>query len=87
MSDHTVSQSLYLRDPDGNEVTVKWWQMPAGTYTGKVIINHANTLQAELEIPEDVKGGQTIHVILEVTDNGVPALTGYRRVVVEVGRR
>ena len=74
-------------DPDGNEVTVKWWQMPAGTYTGKVIINHANTLQAELEIPEDVKGGQTIHVILEVTDNGVPALTGYKRVIVEISVR
>ena len=61
--------------------------MPAGTYPGKVNINNANTLQAELEIPEDVKGGQTIHLILEVTDNGEPALTSYQRVVVEVGRR
>lgn len=76
-----------VSDPDGHELSVKWWQMPAGTYPGKVTINNANALQAELVMPDDVKGGQTIHVILEVTDNGVPALTSYQRVVVEVGRR
>lgn len=74
-------------DPDGHGVTVKWWQMPAGTYPGKVNILNANSLQAELEIPEAVKGGQTIHLILEATDNGVPALTSYQRVVVEIGKR
>lgn len=76
-----------VSDPDGNEVSVKWWQMPAGSYPGKVSINNANALEAELVVPDDVKGGQTIHVILEVTDKGVPALSSYRRVVVEIGKR
>lgn len=37
-----------------------------------------------LTIPSDAKEGDTIHLILCVTDNGTPRLTHYRRVVVEV---
>ena len=37
--------------------------------------------QATLDVPADAKG-RTIHVILEVTDAGEPALTRYRRIVV-----
>lgn len=81
-----VSLHGSVSDPDGNEVSVKWWQMPAGTYTGKVNINNGNALQAELTIPEDVKGGQTIHLILEATDNGSPALTSYQRIIIEIRR-
>jgi hypothetical protein len=36
---------------------------------------------AALEVPADADG-RTIHVILEVTDHGEPALTRYRRLVV-----
>ena len=35
-----------------------------------------------VEVPADAEGE---HVVCEVTDEGVPALTGYRRVMVEVG--
>ena len=36
------------------------------------------------EVPVDAQTGQTIHVILEATDRGTPALTRYQRVVVIV---
>jgi len=36
-----------------------------------------------LRIPKDA-GGKSIHVILEVTDNGSPSLAAYRRVIVSV---
>jgi hypothetical protein len=33
-------------------------------------------------MPNDIKKGETIHLILEVKDNGTPQLTRYQRVIV-----
>jgi hypothetical protein len=38
-------------------------------------------------VPVNAVPGQTIHMILEVTDDGTPALTRYQRVVVTVSAR
>ena len=35
-------------------------------------------------VPADAMAGQTIHLIIEATDDGAPALTRYQRVVVTV---
>ncbi|MEQ9376003.1 MAG: DUF1593 domain-containing protein [Imperialibacter sp.] len=72
-------------DPDGNKVTLRWSQLPVGTYRGKVEIEQSGTSKAEVLAPDDVRPGQTIHVILEATDNGKPALTRYQRVVIMIG--
>ena len=71
-----------VSDPDGNKVTVKWWQFQVGTYPKALNISNPTSLQTEVEIPKDAVSGQTIHIILEGTDNGTPALTRYARVVV-----
>lgn len=76
-----------VSDPDGDKISVKWWQMPAGSYQNKIEINNAESLQAEIVIPKEAPAGQTIHVILEATDNGSPSLTQYQRVIVEVRGR
>jgi Protein of unknown function (DUF1593) len=73
-----------VSDPDGNNVTVKWLQLPAGSYPNKVEILKADALQAEFTLPKDATAGQTIHIILEATDDGKPALTQYQRVIIEV---
>jgi hypothetical protein len=73
-----------VSDPDGNKVTVKWWQFQVGTYPKTVNIINPASLQTEVEIPKDAVSGQTIHIVLEATDNGMPALTRYARVVVTV---
>jgi len=73
-----------VSDDDGNKVSVKWWQMPVGAYPNKVEIQKADALQAEIMIPKEATAGQTIHVILEATDDGKPALTSYQRVILEV---
>ncbi|MFJ9584769.1 DUF1593 domain-containing protein [Streptomyces acidicola] len=70
-------------DPDGDAVTLRWWQYrEAGTYPGTVDVQGEDV--ARLTIPADARRGQTIHLILEATDNGTPALTSYQRVVVTV---
>lgn len=73
-----------VTDPDGNAVTIKWWQFAAGTYPNNVTILNPAAAQAQVQVPADAQGGQTIHLILEATDNGTPALTSYQRVIVTV---
>ena len=72
----------YAFDPDGDEVIVKWWQMPVGSCKGQARIDNADSMNATVNIPEDIEEGQTIHIILEATDNGTPSLTQYQRVVI-----
>jgi hypothetical protein len=70
-------------DHNGDKLTFKWWIQPeAGTYDGNVDILNNNTSKAVVIIPED-SAGKTIHLICEITDNGVPNLTSYRRVIFE----
>jgi hypothetical protein len=72
-------------DPDHDTVTVTWWQHnDAGTYPGDITFSDPAALTTTFRVPDDAKPGQTIHVILEATDNGTPRLTRYQRVIVTV---
>jgi hypothetical protein len=73
-----------VSDPDGNDVSIKWWQFQVGSYPNKVVISNPTSAQAEVFIPNDAVGGQTIHLILEATDNGTPSLTRYQRIIITV---
>lgn len=71
-------------DPDGDELTYQWiFYGEPGTFAAKdpVKITNANAKTASFVVPK-VKQPQTLHFILSVTDNGTPALTRYKRVVV-----
>ncbi len=71
-------------DPDGHALSYRWFIYPeAGTFQGDARLTSTNGLQTRLEIPAGAKPG-TVHVILEVTDNGSPSLYSYRRAIVAV---
>jgi len=73
------------RDPDKNEVDVRWWRWDeADSYTGAIAFDRVRGTSIRFEIPRDAPAGQTIHVIAEATDHGVPALTRYAHFVVTV---
>ncbi len=75
-------------DPDRNNVTYNWWQyFEVDSYSGKIEIINRNLDKASFIVPKDAKVGDTIHVILEVSDSGKPKLTRYQRVVVKVTER
>jgi hypothetical protein len=75
------------RDPDGDKLTFKWWVLPeAGTYQQIVAIAKTNSSRITVDVPAD-SAGRSIHVICEVTDNGSPNLTSYRRIIVEPADR
>ena len=71
------------KDPDGDKLKFSWWVInEAGTYPNEVAIGGSNSSQATVKVPED-SAGRSIHVICEVTDNGAPNLTSYRRIIIE----
>ena len=81
----TVRLEATVSDPDGDAVTVRWWQyVEADSYSGRVTLPDSTVLATSFRVPNDATPGSTIHLILEVTDNGTPALTRYQRVIVSV---
>ncbi len=70
-------------DPDHNNLSFIWWVLSdAGTYKQAVEIRGQDQSKATLDVPVN-SAGKTIHVICEVTDDGSPSLTSYRRVIFE----
>ena len=83
----TVRLRGTVSDPDRDQVTTRWWHYnDAGTYPGDVVIPNPTSLETSIRIPDDAKPAETIHLILEATDHGSPALTRYQRVIVTVSR-
>ena len=73
-----VRVSLYdQRDRKVIEIHTK----EAGTYPNPVKINNATCLDTFMLMPADAVRGQTSNLILQVTNDGVPPLTRYQRVV------
>ncbi|MEZ6042993.1 MAG: DUF1593 domain-containing protein [Planctomycetaceae bacterium] len=71
-------------DPDGNSISVHWYVYPEpGSFRGQVILSSDNGTQTSFMAPS-VDSMQTIHIVMEVIDNGIPALSSYRRAVVTV---
>jgi hypothetical protein len=73
-----------VTDPDGDAVSIKWWQFKVGSYEGDVTIQNPASASTSFVVPNDAQPGETIHLILEAVDNGSPALTRYHRVIITV---
>ena len=83
-------------DPDGNALSYEWFFYgEPGTFTTSsgrtgqpVVIQDFDRPNASFTVPTDrvmPPGTGTMHIILAVTDNGIPRLTRYARVIVTVG--
>lgn len=71
-------------DPDGDRLSYYWYiYKEPGTYQGSIKLTNSRTKEATLQIPKD-SAGKTLHVILEVCDNGQPNLYAFRRLVIAV---
>ena len=79
-------------DPDGNNLSYEWFYYPeAGSFAiesgrsgAPLAIEHAREAEGTFTVPTHFFHAGTIHVILAVTDDGSPALTRYRRVIITV---
>lgn len=73
--------------------TFRWWIFQdAGAYPGDVKVSNSNTPTAQVNIPasylrnNNYRPGDnnSVHLILEVTDNGEPEMTSYRRIIIDI---
>lgn len=76
-------------DPDNHKLTFNWIHYPEpGTFWDwrPLVMEGVNSAKLKFRIHPDVKlvKPQTTHLILEVTDDGTPALTRYQRVIVNI---
>lgn len=79
----TISAAASL-DPDGDALNYKWWvYKEVGTYSNAVKLQATHDDQLSFELPKDMNSGETIHLICEVSDDGAPSLTRYKRVIIE----
>lgn len=71
-------------DPDGNTLSFKWWQYSeADNATTKLTINNDTSKDnASFVVPNELN--KQLHIMLEITDNGIPALTRYQRVIFNI---
>lgn len=69
-------------DPDDDKLSIHWFQYKeADSYGGSVSIDGAESSIASFVVPSDI-GDNEIHIVLEVKDNGNPALVSYRRIII-----
>ncbi|GAB2796452.1 DUF1593 domain-containing protein [Rhabdobacter roseus] len=75
-------------DPDRDRLTYHWfvYNEISGGMTSLRMRRTYGGKKVTFQVPEAVPGG-VIHLILEVSDNGTPSLTSYRRFVIDLNPR
>ncbi|WP_436715329.1 nucleoside hydrolase-like domain-containing protein [Roseiconus lacunae] len=72
------------RDPDADSLTYKWsFYKEPSTWKESVAIDGAASRVAKVSVPA-MASGTTIHIILELHDDGAPNLYAYRRLILNV---
>jgi hypothetical protein len=70
-------------DPDKNTLSFSWWQYyEADNATTKLAVKNNTVKSASFIVPNEP--GKQLHVILQVTDNGEPMLTSYKRIIFNI---
>ena len=69
-------------DPDGDKLTYRWFQYVEAGTGGSIKISGEDSDKVAFTAPNEP--GKTIHIILELRDNGKPNLMSYRRIVVTI---
>jgi hypothetical protein len=69
-------------DPDGDTLRLHWFfYREASSYAGNIEIADAGGARQTMVVPDDL-GARSIHLVLEVRDDGSPELVAYRRVII-----
>lgn len=80
-------------DPDGNRLSYRWWwyREASGLFAPELTLSNAEGKRTTVQIESTVRTDQftppaayQLHIILEVTDEGIPRLTSYRRAIITV---
>jgi Predicted carbamoyl transferase, NodU family len=81
----SLKVKVSAKDPDGDALTCSWAQWKVtGSCQGDVTFTDPASASTAVTIPADAKSGDTVHLILTVSDNGTPQCTSYLRTVITV---
>lgn len=70
-------------DPDGDELNFNWFRYDeADHFQEDIIIEYPSSDKQKIIIPDTFKNSN-IHIVLEVRDNGEPALVNYQRIIIQ----
>ena len=71
-------------DPDSNDIDIRWWIYPeAGTVKDAVLsVEKGEKTTVDLSQVDMSEG--SLHIILQINDNGSPNLYAYRRVIIHI---
>lgn len=85
--DNIILDSSNSSDPDNDKISFLWqiYKEP-GTFNGKIVIEDTLSPICKINVPAETIETGTLHIILTVTDNGIPALTSYKRIVLEINQ-
>ena len=67
-----VTLKCTVSDPDKDRLTLNWKQYKVGTYKGSIDVDKPSLATTTVTIPADALSGQTLHFVLEATDDGTP---------------
>ncbi|MDR1523985.1 MAG: DUF1593 domain-containing protein [Tannerella sp.] len=71
-------------DPDHDSITFRWFFYDEICFAGYVALQiSSDTRQCSFIVPESMKN-LTCHLILEISDNGIPSLVSYKRVILQI---
>ncbi|MGF1587191.1 MAG: nucleoside hydrolase-like domain-containing protein [Bacteroidales bacterium] len=71
-------------DPDGDELSFNWFFYYEIYFPGCAVFTVSSDGSiCTVKVPEST-GDENLHLILEVTDNNSPSLTGYKRIIINV---
>lgn len=81
--DSTIDTEAEVEYLSGLQIDVKR-ELGKDEKTDTILINNAESSQMSFTVPEDAKPGDTIHMVVEVQDDGNHALKIYQRVIITV---
>lgn len=80
-----VGWEAIASDPDGDEVDVHWWRWDeVDSFNEALEQLDVAGRRVSLVVPDDAQPNETIHLVVEAQDDGIPRLTRYERIVLRV---
>lgn len=72
-------------DPDGDSIGFLWFPyLEAGSFKGEFKLGQPENSHGINGTAPEVKKTETIHIILKVSDKGTPALSRYKRIILQI---
>jgi len=80
----TVRLGATARDPDGDNLTFRWWQFAEADSAAATVNIRGSNSAARASFVAPNEPGKNVHIVIQVTDNGTPPLARYQRIICEI---